>query len=114
NIDGMPFRPVVELTALGVSVMKSEAPPPAALADLAPTTRAPRSKKERARSTPSDLSESELALFEKLREARLILARDADAPAFFICHDSTLRAIAKTAPQTVAALEKIKGFGAKR
>ena len=33
--DGVKFRPVVELTASGVSVMKGEALPPATLIDLA-------------------------------------------------------------------------------
>ena len=34
--DGVKFRPVVELTAAGVAVMKGEQLPPASLADLMP------------------------------------------------------------------------------
>ncbi len=34
--DGVKFRPVIELTPVGIRVMKAEQPPPVSLADLAP------------------------------------------------------------------------------
>ena len=34
--DGVKFRPVIDLTAAGIAVMKGEAPPPVSLADLMP------------------------------------------------------------------------------
>ena len=43
--------------------------------------------------------------------ARLQLARDRQLPPYCICHDSTLKLIAKQAPMSIAGLEVIKGMG---
>jgi len=52
-----------------------------------------------------------VARFEKLRNLRLQLARQKQLPPYCICHDSTLRSIAKLAPDTLAKLEHVKGMG---
>ena len=42
--------------------------------------------------------------FERLRNLRLQLARERQLPPYCICHDSTLKLIAKSAPASIAAL----------
>jgi ATP-dependent DNA helicase RecQ len=49
--------------------------------------------------------------FERLRKARLQLASDRQLPPYCICHDSTLKLIAVRAPESLEALERIKGMG---
>jgi ATP-dependent DNA helicase RecQ len=65
---------------------------------------------------PSDdpeeqVSPETLERFERLRAARMELARDRQLPPYCICHDSTLKLIAKSVPDTLARLEQIKGMG---
>jgi pyrroline-5-carboxylate reductase len=43
--------------------------------------------------------------------ARAGLARDRQLPAYCICHDRTLRQIARVSPADLKALEQIKGMG---
>jgi len=49
--------------------------------------------------------------FERLKAARLQLAKAQDQPAFCVAHDSVLRDIARAAPQNLAALGRIRGMG---
>jgi len=49
--------------------------------------------------------------FERLKAIRLQFAKAQDQPAFCIAHDSVLQDIARTAPQTLAALARIRGIG---
>jgi ATP-dependent DNA helicase RecQ len=49
--------------------------------------------------------------FERLRGVRTELARDRQLPPYCICHDSTLKLIARFAPADLQALEQIKGMG---
>jgi ATP-dependent DNA helicase RecQ len=135
--DGVKFRPVVEMTAAGVSVMKGAQLPPASLADLMPRrgSRAdgttPRALRERANGV--DLGDgrrlvpvgsedadggSNAALdpdaakrFERLRAVRLRLAREQEVPPYVICKDATLKLIAQSAPTDAESLEQVKGMG---
>jgi ATP-dependent DNA helicase RecQ len=119
--DGIKFRPIVELTAAGVAVMKGAQLPPASLADLMPRRGTASSSNGGAARRDSKLSivdrEDEqidpetLARFEKLRTVRLELARDKQLPPYVICHDSTLKTIARVAPANLEALQQIKGMG---
>ena len=108
---------VVELTAAGVAVMKGQQPPPASLADLAPRVGAePSPQRPQRIILAADESESPidprtLERFQRLRAARLELAQDQQLPPYCICHDSTLRLIARQAPDSLARLEQIKGMG---
>ena len=120
--NGVKFRPVIELTAAGVAVMKGEQPPPANLADLAPR-RVVTSTSFQRESVPSagrrengdalaaGLSPESQRRFERLRAVRLQLARERQLPAYCICHDTTLKIIAHVAPTNADALEQVKGMG---
>jgi ATP-dependent DNA helicase RecQ len=113
--EGTRFMPVIELTAAGVSVMKGEQRPPASLADLLPRTVAV--ERRALRPVKVDMEEDQsfdraaIARFERLRQVRTQLARDRQLPPYVICHDSTLKSIAKAAPDSLAKLEQIKGMG---
>lgn len=128
--EGVRFMPVVELTAAGVAVMKGEQPPPVSLADLGPRAASRGADEERRGSSPSrrqgngragrgaaweeteeQIDPQTLERFERLRAARASLAKEKALPAYCICHDSTLKAIARSAPRDVEALQRIKGMG---
>jgi ATP-dependent DNA helicase RecQ len=118
--DGVKFRPVIELTAAGVAVMKGEQLPPASLVDLIPRRTASSSSPTTVRrivpvgkedAGASTLSPEALDRFEKLRAVRSQLARDKQLPPYCICHDSTLKLIANSAPADIGALEQVKGMG---
>jgi ATP-dependent DNA helicase RecQ len=121
--DVMAFR-LIELTAAGIAVMKGH-PPPLSLADLAPRlSGTPRRKAGRSRSATSGLKAkgadaapldpAEASRFERLRAARLRLAQDRHVPPYVICHDSTLKAIARADPRTLDGLLSIPGMGPTR
>jgi ATP-dependent DNA helicase RecQ len=61
---------------------------------------------------PQTLTDTEQQLFEKLRTLRRELAVEAGLPPYVIFHDSTLRAMASTRPQSLAAMATISGVGA--
>jgi ATP-dependent DNA helicase RecQ len=124
--DGVKFRPVIELTAAGVGVMKGEQLPPASLIDLVPRRGVPatvgggsdaRERGESRRVVPvedeavSALSPEAAERFERLRAARTQLAREKQLPPYVICHDKTLKLIAHFAPNDLESLEQVKGMG---
>jgi ATP-dependent DNA helicase RecQ len=112
--DGVKFRPVVDLTASGVSVMRGEQPPPADLADLVPT-RIERvvESPARKRATLDDqpMTPEVEVRFEALRQIRTQIARERGMPPYIICHDSTLKQMALQAPADETALACVKGLG---
>ncbi len=129
--DGVKFRPVIELTAAGLVVMKGEQPPPAPLVDLIPR-RTPRQNGTSPRALGTnpravrkledgrtlelvELPEEEMdpdaaERFGRLRSARSELAKLRQLPPYCICHDSTLKQIARVAPSDLDALQTIKGM----
>jgi len=120
--DGVRFRPVVELTAAGVAVMKGEQLPPASLLDLIPRRAlggdGAKSRYGETRrvepifdDTAATLSPEAAHRFDRLRAARTRLARDKQLPPYVICHDKTLKLIAHFAPSDLASLEQVKGMG---
>ncbi len=120
--EGTKFMPVIELTAAGVAVMKGEAMPPVSLADLVPRagSRESGTNPRSMRTNPRARAEAEFVendspevreRFERLRSCRARLAKVKAIPPYCICHDSTLKLIASSAPGTMAALEQIKGMG---
>jgi len=123
--DGIKFRPVIELTSAGVAVMKGEVPPPATLIDLVPRSgsresmSATRIRRDGSQigSTAADNDDGfepdpeTIQRFERLRAVRLELARERQLPPYCICHDRTLKLIARFAPGSIEDLEKIKGMG---
>jgi ATP-dependent DNA helicase RecQ len=124
---GVVGRPIVELTGPGVSVMKAQELPPASLIDLLPrkeTGRPQRVRREGGRANgksrgagasgfepPEDLSEEAQRRFERLRAMRAKLAVERQVPTYVIFHDSTLKTIAATNPQSEDDLAGIKGMG---
>lgn len=112
---------VVDLTAAGVDVMKGAHQPPSVLQDLvrldASTGRTRRATTSRGEAkieeTPEDsqLDPDAQIRFSRLREVRLELAREKQLPSYCICHDRTLRLIAKHSPGSLESLEQIKGMG---
>ncbi len=115
--DGVKFRPVIELTAAGIAVMKGEQPPPASLIDLVPT-RSMVPEPTRRERRPAQIEDVDVQVdpetserFERLRTVRMELARDRQLPPYCICHDSTLKLIARLTPDTLAKLEQVKGMG---
>jgi ATP-dependent DNA helicase RecQ len=118
--DGVRFRPVVELTAAGVAVMKGEQLPPAGLVDLVPrrVVDASTSQVRTGRRVEPALEEPVTALspeaadrFDRLRAVRTRIAREKQLPPYVICHDKTLKLIAHFAPGDLDALEQVKGMG---
>lgn len=114
--EGMKFRPVVELTAAGIAVMKGQQLPPNSLADLVPR-QAPAASSSFRRIVPdegrsvAELTPEAAEIFDRLRAVRARLAREASLPAYVICHDKTLRDIATHLPADLPSLEQIKGMG---
>ncbi|MET0962283.1 MAG: DNA helicase RecQ [Noviherbaspirillum sp.] len=62
----------------------------------------------------ADLSRTEQAIFEKLRNWRMETARLHNVPAYIIFHDATMREIAKAKPSTLDALRGVSGVGEKK
>ena len=58
------------------------------------------------------LSDADEALFARLKEVRLTLARERGVPAFVIFHDTTLREIATCRPESKEGFAAIRGVGA--
>jgi ATP-dependent DNA helicase RecQ len=122
--EGVKFRPVMELTASGVAVMKGEQLPPASLIDLLPRGAAasprnngarPRAERRNGDAPPPDddyqPDEAAIERFQRLRAVRAEMAKQRELPPYCICHDSTLKLVARFAPATLADLERIKGMG---
>ncbi|HEV8378738.1 MAG TPA: RecQ family ATP-dependent DNA helicase [Tepidisphaeraceae bacterium] len=114
DADGTKFRPVVELTTSGVEVMKGTQPAPATLADLAGGQSQETRRVVVTVAEDRPLDEEARERFEKLRALRLALARQKQLPPYCICHDSTLKQIAQTAPRNLHSLEMVKGMGPKK
>jgi ATP-dependent DNA helicase RecQ len=116
--DGLKFRPIVELTPVGIEVMKGEIPPPAPLADLLPgqghvaqSTAISETRKKDAASDEELVDPQAQTRFERLRAVRMTLAKERELPPYVICHDKTLKAIALAVPENLESLEQIKGMG---
>lgn len=113
DLTGSEF-PVPFLTERGVATMKGDEPvrvllpPPDAGRPATP-------KRERRRTGAREVPEGvDDALFERLREARLDLARAKGVPAYVVCQDRTLLEIAAVRPATPEALADIYGMGPAR
>lgn len=106
--------PVPFLTERGVAAMRGEEPvrmllPPPDAGQLSLRSRGGKTREPRPAPQGVDA-----ALFERLREARLDLARDRGVPAYVVCHDRTLLEIAAARPDTTEALADIYGMGPAR
>jgi len=115
-------RPVLEITAHGVKVMKADDPAPGVLANLisparaiAPAPASAASPRRRERKADVDdtvqLDGDSQQRFDRLKAARAKLAKEHDLPAYIVCQDKTLVLLAHHQPQTLEAMELIKGMG---
>ena len=99
----------LKLTEASRAVLKGEQP--VRLRKQAPKARAAKKK----RLVMFDgLSDTESALFERLRTWRAEAARAHGVPAYVIFHDATLREIALACPVSLEALRAISGVGARK
>ncbi|MDZ4273256.1 MAG: DNA helicase RecQ [Erythrobacter sp.] len=76
-----------------------------------PPPKARRSRRARGEAAPNPVGNP---LFEALRAKRKELASEHGIPAYVIFHDSVLRDMAHTCPETLAELGEIPGVGAKK
>jgi ATP-dependent DNA helicase RecQ len=105
--------PVLMLTGKGTTLLKDERSCP----DLAlARQRPPRREADRTRSRAESESWEgvDRELFERLRAARLRVARERGVPPYVIFHDATLREMARLRPLSTAALRGVKGVGARK
>ena len=106
--------PVPFLTPAGRATMVGDLevrvlPPDRGVSKRAAAAAVPKRKVEHA-----SLNEEQAALFERLREARLELARARSIPAYVVCHDRTLRELAILQPSDIAGLSEAHGMGPAR
>ena len=105
--------PVLALTEDGVGLMKNASARP----DLG-LARQRRPQKDRLPARSRGDVESwegvDRDLFDRLRRVRLDIAHARGVPPYVICHDTTLRELARLKPTTVAALSGVYGIGAKK
>ncbi|MCU0890258.1 MAG: DNA helicase RecQ [Sandarakinorhabdus sp.] len=73
---------------------------------------APRSRRSSERSADAGLAGADQPLFEALRSLRRTLAAEAGVPPYVVFHDSTLRAMATSRPESLSALGRVPGVGA--
>ena len=112
DITGGDF-PIPVLTSAGVAVMKGEEPvrvlpPPPGFG------RSPGTEKSRSRAARELPSHVDQALFDRLRETRLRLAKKKGVPAYIVCHDRTLLEMAALKPASLEALADVHGMGPAR
>lgn len=69
---------------------------------------------QKMRSIPRDTEDIRADLWEELRSLRAEIARQHSLPAFVIFHDSTLREIAKSLPDSLETMGNISGIGQKK
>jgi ATP-dependent DNA helicase RecQ len=107
--------PVLRLTAAGWEVLRGGRA--VSLSVLEPQAGdGPRKRRkervaERKARADAGLSDSDLVLFEALRQMRMKLARERGCPAYIIMPDTTLTNIARARPHSVEELAEIHGIG---
>ncbi len=104
--------PMVTLTTRGEAVMKGDSDYALRWPPRNPSTSdAPRKRASR-KVAPEELAGLDHALYERLKDVRLQLAREnGGLPAYMIFPDETLRAFARLKPRSVEAGRKIRGVG---
>ena len=69
-------------------------------------------RKTRKSRTSASVSGEDSALWEKLRETRMQIAKEQGIPAYVIFHDATLMEMMEKRPSTLEAMARISGVGA--
>jgi ATP-dependent DNA helicase RecQ len=110
--------PVLELTALGVAMLKGQVP-----ADDVVLCRQPKpvgkSKSRRGDAAMGRVEREswegvDRDLFDALRALRLEIARGRGVPPYVVFHDSTLREMARLKPASLPALLHVPGVGERK
>ena len=106
--------PVLELTAVGVALLKDANSQP----DLM-LARQRRPTKDRLPRRPRGVEAESWAdvdrdLFERLRNVRLQIARARGVPPYVIFHDTTLRDMARLKPHSIQELRNVYGVGERK
>ncbi|UCE30129.1 MAG: DNA helicase RecQ, partial [Burkholderiales bacterium] len=104
---------VLRLTAASRAVLKGESRVEVRRS-VAPARRARKSRADARAQAPAMLATGDAALFERLREWRAEVARANAVPAYVVFNDGTLRAIARSRPDSLRSLGDISGVGAKK
>jgi ATP-dependent DNA helicase RecQ len=104
--------PVLQLTGTGAALLKDAATMP----DLSLSRQRRPVKGAPSKSTRDDGSWEgvDRALFERLREMRIRLARARGVPPYVIFHDTTLRDLARRKPRSIEELHAVYGMGARK
>jgi ATP-dependent DNA helicase RecQ len=103
------------LTRDGLAAMKGEAPIRVLLPEEGAGGRKARSRRGSKKKKPAEMPTNvDRALFERLREARLELAREKGVPAYVVCHDRTLLEMAAQKPRTLGEMADVHGMGPAR
>jgi ATP-dependent DNA helicase RecQ len=98
----------LEITAAGLAVLKARTP-----ITLTKPMDLPKAKRSAAPRREGDIACDEI-LFDRLRTLRRKLADERRVPAYIVFGDTTLRAMARYYPETVAQMEGIPGVGEKK
>ncbi len=107
--------PMIYLSGPGVRAMKGDEPirvlPPEAGRRSKKGTSAKARRTATKREPPPGMDPQ---LFERLRQARLEMAKERGVPAYVVCHDRTLMEIAADRPADHRALARVAGMGPAR
>ena len=104
--------PVLNLTALGVALLKDEHAVPMKLARQRVPPRG--AARVVSRVEAESWEGVDRSLFDRLRAVRLDVARARGVPPYVIFHDATLRDMARLRPRTGAELLGVRGIGARK
>jgi ATP-dependent DNA helicase RecQ len=105
--------PVLTLSAAGVSLLKDAGSSPELL--LARQRRPVKDRgPARSRVDVEGWEGVDRDLFDRLRRVRLDLAHGRGVPPYVICHDTTLRELARLKPTSLNALAGVYGIGARK
>jgi ATP-dependent DNA helicase RecQ len=105
--------PVLQLTHAGAELMRSGVAPDDF--SLARQRRVEKGRlRPRARIEVESWEGVDKALFERLREMRMSLARARGVPPYVVFHDSTLRELARVKPKSLRELSTVYGMGERK
>ena len=102
---GLRLGPAAKAILKGDRTIELRAEPPRTRADRKPRLRG---------AAPSDLNDTDAALFDELRRVRRELAAASGMPPYVIFHDATLKAMAAARPTTRDALGQVSGVGERK
>lgn len=112
--DGQRTFDTLALTEASRAVLRAEVRVQLRAPDSRPARRERRRAGDAASPAAADLGPDAQARFINLRAWRAEVAQAHDLPAYVIFHDTTLAAIARANPRTLAELEDINGIGRKK